>query len=110
MDAKLLAIVPLIFLGAAAAPPGDCGFVPHGATVLPPQQDLAGRLAMQPGLSGQVFAALPTPNAMPGCRSPLPSAAQPGTLRSDNDDILHGLPAPELTRPLHEPRQVPFIR
>jgi hypothetical protein len=105
MNLKALAFLPLILLGAAAAPQSDCS-VPAGGSdgMLPTPLDLAGRPAVSPGLTGQNFATLPVPDIQTGCRSPLPSASQASTLRSDSGDILHSLPAPELLSPLGPPR------
>jgi hypothetical protein len=62
--------------------------------------DLAGRPSMPAGLTGQVFAALPTPEVAGGWRSPLPSTSwSNATLHSDTADILHGLPMPEILPP-----------
>lgn len=98
---KALAFLPLIMLGAAAAPQSDCGAsISEPGSTLPMPIDLAGRPSGSPGLTGQAFATLSDPELQAGCRSPLPSAAHESTLRSESGDILHSLPAPELFNPL----------
>jgi len=105
MRLKALVFLPLIMLGAAAAPQSDCS-APAGASggTLPSPIDLAGRPAASQGLTGQMFAALPVPEVPAGCLSPLPSASQASTLRSDSADVLHSLPAPEMVSPLLLPK------
>jgi hypothetical protein len=109
MNVRIIALIPLIFLGAAAAPQGDCGLGLGGAPALPAPVDLSGRPSAPTGLSGQVYAALPTQDVTPGCRSPLPSASQASGLRSDSADVLHGLETPEILQPINEPRRAPII-
>jgi hypothetical protein len=110
MDLKIFAALPLIFLGAAAAPQGDCGAgLGGGGPALPAPVDLSGRPSAPSGLSGQVYAALPAPEVAAGCRSPLPSTAQPSSLHSDSADVLHGLPSPEILLPINEPKRAPLI-
>jgi hypothetical protein len=107
MDLKTAAILSLLLLGAAAAPPGDCLPAPDGARMLPAPLDLAGRPSVSAGLTGQMFATLPGAESGNGCRSALPSGAQATTLRSESDDILHGLPSPDILRRMDEPKQAP---
>ena len=107
MGGRLPAAVALLFLAAAAAPPGDCGSAGDPGPVLPLPLDLAGRPGMATGLAGHGFAALPGAGASFDCREVLPNAQQPGTLRSESSDILHGLPAPDILRPINEPRRAP---
>jgi hypothetical protein len=107
MGWKALLLLALPFLGAAAAPPGDC--LPAGETgqVLPAPMDLAGRPNMPAGLAGHTFATPPSAEGAFGCRSALPSVTQSTTLRSESGDVLHGLPAPDILRPIDEPRRAP---
>jgi hypothetical protein len=105
---KMPAVLSLLFLAAGAAPPGDCSSgAAGGQTLLPAAQDLAGRPSVAAGLSGQTFAALPSADSTAGCRGTLPSATQSTTLRSESGDVLHGLPAPEILRPMNEPKRAP---
>jgi hypothetical protein len=108
MTWKTLTFPLLLFLGAAAGPPpSDCGAGAEAGAMLPAPLDLAGRPSMPSGLTGQTFATLPTTEGMSGCRSPLPSASQSSTLQSESGDILHGLPQPDILRPIDEPKRAP---
>jgi hypothetical protein len=98
-----------VFLGAAAAPPSDCPGA-SGATTLPLPMDLQGRPLARSGLNNQNFAALPSTEAAAGCRTPLPSASTSSNLRSEQGDVLHSLPAPDILRPIDEPRHAPVYR
>jgi hypothetical protein len=111
MNLRSLAFLPLVFLGAAAAPQTDCGATLGGGyQAVPAPPDPAGRSVPSAGLGGSVFAALPTTEVDAGCRSPLPMSGQSGTLRSDSADILHGLPTPELMRRIDEPKRSPYYQ
>ena len=103
---KIAAALPLLFLAAGAAPPGDCLSGSAGGPMLPTSLDLAGRPSVGAGLSGQTFAALPGTDAGTGCRA-VSSATQATSLRSESGDVLHGLPAPEILRPMNEPKRAP---
>jgi hypothetical protein len=97
MGWRILAILPLIFLGAAAAPPGDCGSSADTGQAMPAPT----------GFSGQAFAALPPQGAASDCHMTLPSITQSTTLRSQSNDVLHGLPLPNIQRRMDEPRRAP---
>jgi hypothetical protein len=104
----LLLLLPVsLFLAAAAAPPGDCVPDASAGQTAPIPLDLAGRPSVPTGLAGHTFATLPNSEAGNGCRSPLPSVTQSTTLRSESGDILHGLPAPDILRPIDEPKRAP---
>jgi hypothetical protein len=103
---KLPAALSLLVLTAGAAPPGDCLSTSAGGATLPSSLDLAGRPSVGAGLSGHTFAALPSTDGATGCRSAA-SATPATTLRSESGDVLHGLPAPEILRPMNEPRRAP---
>ncbi len=107
MGYRTLAILPLILLAAAAAPPDDCVRGPASGQLMPTPLDLAGRPAAPEGLTGQTFATLPSLEGVGGCRSALSSASQPSNLRSDSGDVLHGLPSPDILRRMDEPRRAP---
>ncbi len=107
MAYKIFAALSLLLLTAAASAPGDCLPGGDGGPTLPLPLDLAGRPSLSPGLSGQPMAVLPHPQGTNGCLSPLPSTAQAPTLRGESSDMLHGLPAPDLLRPIDEQRQAP---
>lgn len=104
---KTPAVLSLLFLAAGAAPPGDCSSAAVGGPMLPTALDLAGRPSVTAGLSGQTFATLPSADSAAGCRAALPSASQATALRSESGDVLHGLPAPEILRPINEPKRAP---
>jgi hypothetical protein len=104
---KTPAIFSLLLLAAAAAPPGDCLPGADSGTAVPIPLDLAGRPSASVGLSGQTFATLPSSEGGNGCRSPLPSSSQSTTLRSESGDVLHGLPSPDILRPMDEPKRAP---
>ena len=107
MGWKTPAILSLLWLAAAAAPPPDCAPEVGSGQALPIPLDLAGRPSASVGLSGQTFGPLPNSEGGNGCRSPLPSNAQSSTLRSESGDVLHGLPSPDILRPMDEPKQAP---
>jgi hypothetical protein len=108
MGWKTPAILALLLLGAAAAPPGDC--LPNGDSgqMLPMPLDLAGRPSASVGLTGQTFAAMPGLEG--GCRGAVPSSLQSTTLRSESADVLHGLPAPDILRRMDEPKRAPIFQ
>jgi hypothetical protein len=105
MDWRPIAILPLIFLAAAATPQGDC--TPDAAAGMPAPLDLAGRPRAPLGLSGQSLTTLPGAEGLPGCHPALPSTAQATILHNESADVLHGLPTPEIARRLDEPRRAP---
>jgi hypothetical protein len=107
---KTPAMLSLLFLAAAAAPPGDCLSGSDSGLTLPTAVDLAGRPNIPAGLTAQTFAALPGADAAGGCRGALPSASASATLRSESGDVLHGLPAPDLLQPMDESRRAPQFR
>jgi hypothetical protein len=74
--------------------------------------DLTGQAGSSAGLAGQTFAALPGPEGNVACRSPLPGAAalQTNTLHSESADVIHGLPSPEILRPITDPQPRPEFR
>lgn len=104
MDWKTPAVLSLLFLGAAAAPPPDCQPDATSGGAMPIPLDLAGRPNAQSGLTDQTFAELP---GNKGCRGPLASNAQSSTLRNDSSDALHGLPMPDALRPIDQPKRAP---
>lgn len=109
LAANLALVAMGIFLGAAAAPPSDCPGAAGGPT-LPLPMDLQGRPVAPSGLNNQNFAALPSTEAAAGCRTPLPSASTSTNLRSEQGDVLHSLPAPDILRPMDEPKRAPMYR
>jgi hypothetical protein len=106
MDWKTPAVLSLLFLGAAAAPPGDCLSGADGGQ-MPISQDLTGQPNAPSGLVGQTFAPQPDAGSGYGCPGPLSSNSLSTTLRSESSDILHGLPTPESLRPIDEPKRAP---
>jgi hypothetical protein len=104
---KTPVLLSLLFLGAAAAPPDGCPTGSGTVLALPMSLDLAGRPKIPPGLNGQSFAGLPGPEGANGCGGATPSALPSTTLRSESGDVLHGLPAPDILRPINEPRRSP---
>jgi hypothetical protein len=110
MHWKTPALLLMLFLAAAASPPDDCLTGADDRQTLPIPLDLAGRPNASSGLDGQTFAVLPGSEGDNGCRSPLPSNAQSTPLRSDSTDVLHGLPMPDILRPMDEPKRAPEFR
>jgi hypothetical protein len=106
MGRRAIAILPLIFLAGAAAQQGDCTLEGMGTMPSAAPLDLVGPQRLPAG-AGQSVAALPGAGGLSGCRPALPSTAQATILRNDSADVLHGLPAPEITRRLDEPRRAP---
>jgi hypothetical protein len=110
MDWKTPAALSLLLLGAAAAPPADCpagaGSAQGGSIPL----DLTGRPAALSGPTGQAFVTQPGLDGAGGCVLPLPSRALSTTLRSESDDVLHGLPMPDSLRPVDEPKRAPAFQ
>ena len=107
MDWKTPAVLSLLFLGAAAAPPGDCLAGADGGRAMPIPLDLTGQPNAPSGLVGQTFAPQPEPEGDNGCPGPLPSNSLSTTLRSESSDVLHGLPMPDSLRPIDEPKRAP---
>ena len=106
MDWKTPAILSLLLLAAAAAPP-DCQPDAASGQTVPIPLDLTGRPNIQSGLTGQTFTTLPGSLGNNGCRDPLPADAPPSTLRNDTGDALHGLPMPDSLRPIDQPKRAP---
>jgi hypothetical protein len=104
MDWKTPAVLSLLFLGAAAAPPGDCL---QGADSGQMPLDLTGQPNAPSGLVGQTFAPQPDSGGGNGCLGPLSSNSLSTTLRSASSDVLHGLPTPDSLRPIDEPKRAP---
>lgn len=94
------AIVPLIFLGAAAAPPEDCVSPPSAIQTPPISLDEAS----QPAAAGQVN------ENTAGCQHELPLPDRNDSLQSHSDDVLHGLPQTDSLRRIDEPRQPPMFQ
>lgn len=111
---NVLAVLPLIFLGAGASLPEDCTQVPNGGATLPTPVDLAGRPVTASGLAGnlttQTFAALPSLQGESGCAGAPASALRSDPLHTDMGDALHGLPAPDILRRIDEPRRAPLFQ
>jgi hypothetical protein len=108
MNWQTPAILSLIWLAAAAAPPGDCRPDSSPNLALPVLIDLAERPPAPPaGLAGQTFATLPGAQVAADCHNALPSTAQATILRNDSADVLHGLPGPDIARRLDGPRGAP---
>jgi hypothetical protein len=107
MDWKTPAILSLLLLAAAAAPP-DCQPDAASGQAMPIPLDLAGRPNIQSGLTDQTFTTLPGSLGNNGCRdATLPAIAPPSTLRNDTGDALHGLPMPDSLRPIDQPKRAP---
>jgi hypothetical protein len=110
MRCKLPLILALTLLGGAAAPPVDC--VQNGlpGQTYPAATDLTGQPNGSAGLAGESFAVVPNPDGSIPCRSPLPVAPQGNTLQSESSDVIHGLPALDILRPITEPQPRPEFR
>jgi hypothetical protein len=107
MDWKTPAVLSLLFLGAAAAPPGGCLSGAGSGEAMPVPLDLAGRPYAPSGLAGPTFATQPGSDGDDGCLSPPASTSLSTTLRSESSDVLHGLPMPDSLRPIDEPKRAP---
>ena len=105
-----LLVLPLIFLGAAAAP-SDCGVSPSvsgtvdPAPATPPAPQTPG---VNPATYG--YAAIRLPDTTSDCETRLPQVGNPATLRNETDDIMHGLPSSDVLAPVTQPRQAPLFR
>jgi hypothetical protein len=100
-----LVILPLL-LAAAASPSVDC---PTGANAAPPLP-VPLELARQPEVSAELTAnsfAAQLFAGLPGCRAPFPAIPLGATLRSESSDVLHGLPNPDILRPIDEQNPAP---
>jgi hypothetical protein len=95
-------------LGGAAAPPADCGQPMQPTRTYPMPTDLSGHPQTGAGLAGQTFATLPSPDSS-GCHSAFPASAD-NALRSENADVVHGLPMPDILRPITDPQPKPEFR
>lgn len=103
MDWKAPAILSLLFLAAAAAPPNNCVPGADNGRTLPTPLDLTGQPDIPAGLAGQSLML----TGAAGCDSALPSAWRSTTLRNESVDVLLGLPAPDTLRPIDEPKRAP---
>ncbi len=97
---NVLAIVPLTFLAAAAAPPEDC-LSPPSAVQTPP---IFLDEASQPVVGGRLD------ETATGCEHALPIPDRNDILQSHSDDVLHGLPQTDSLRRIDEPRQPPMFQ
>ena len=95
-----LSVVPLILLAAAAAPAEDCAS-PASAIQTPP---VFLDETSQPVGDGQVG------NNAAGCQHELRLPDRSDPLRSQSDNILHGLPRSDSLRRIDEPRQPPMFQ
>lgn len=107
---KTLSVLPLLFLAAAAAPSFDCQPTIDTGQTLSMPLDLTGRPNVPAGVAGSGFAPVPRADASGGCPGSAAATLQPTTLRNDSDDILHGLPAPDILRPVDEPKRAPVFQ
>lgn len=90
MGWKTAAILSLLWLAAAAAPPADCLPSVDIEQALPLPLDLAGRPGASVGLSRQTFGTPANSEDGSGCRGPLPSNAQSNTLYQSALSLTHG--------------------
>ncbi len=104
MGWKTAFLLSLLWLTAAATPPEDCGSDADGGQTLPMPADPARR----PNMPGGPNAA--DSDSGNGCRGVLPSLPQPTTLRRESEDLLHGLPSPDILRPMDEPKRAPLFQ
>jgi hypothetical protein len=110
VTARPLYVLPLLFLGAAAAP-SDCG----GSVNAVGTGSVAPSVSVGRGREGETsvtdgYAAIHLPADAPGCDSRLPAVGNPGTLRNNTDDVLHGLPSSDSLAPINQQRQAPLYR
>jgi hypothetical protein len=110
MELRRMLVLPLIFLGAAAAP-SDCGCssgVPGTVGAAP-----AASLEPQtPGVSPATYGYAPIRLAgtTSGCETQLPQVGNPAPLRNETDDVMHGLPSSDVLAPVNQPQQAPLFR
>jgi hypothetical protein len=104
-------VLPLIFLGAAAAPP-DCDVPPSVSGAVGPASTAAQApqpAGMNPTTYG--YAAIRLPDAAAGgCQVQLPQVGNPATLRNETDDVTHGLSPSDALAPVTQPTQAPLFR
>jgi hypothetical protein len=89
----------LLFLAAAAAPPGPCG--PAAGARQPDGTDAVG------GLAFPTFSAVERSCEDSGVLPSIPQTARTG---NEARDILHSLPSPDALRPIDQPRRAPIYR
>jgi hypothetical protein len=110
MELRGLLVLPLIFLGAAAAP-SDCGRSPSvlGTAGAAPAASLE---PQTPGVNATTYgyAAIRLPDTTSGCETQLPQVGNPATLRNETDDVMHGLPSSDVLAPVNQPQQAPLFR
>ena len=109
MDLRCLYVLPLLFLGAAAAPSG-CG----------PSADVLGSDSAAPSGIGRThlgeasstdgYAAIRMPDTTSSCDARLPPVGNPTTLQNATDDVMHGLPSSDVLAPVNQPRHAPLYR
>lgn len=110
MTARALYVLPLLFLGAAAAP-FDCGAAgdPVGTGGVAPSVSVdRGHVGETSATDG--YAAIRLPDNAPGCDNRLPTVGSPATLQNQSDDIMHGLPSSDSLAPINQQRQAPLFR
>jgi hypothetical protein len=110
MNLRGLFVLPLIFLGAAAAP-SDCGLSPSVAGTIgsPPAASVE---PQRPGVNPTTYgyAAIRLPDTNSGCEAQLPQVGNPSSLRNETDDVIHGLPSSDVLAPINQPKQAPLFR
>lgn len=113
MNWRAPAIFALLGLAAAAAPPTDCGppsTLNAAGGTLSASQDLAGRPVPTPDLGTQTYATLPSRPDAGDCQNPLSAVSHAAGPQDGEDEIMHGLPAPEILRPMNETKKSPYLQ
>jgi hypothetical protein len=102
MRCNLRLILVLVLLGGAAAPPTECAGTGPSNQTYAVRTDLTDRPAGPYALMGGSDVPI-AESAMP-CRTPLTgSALQGNNPAGEASDAIHGLPAPDVLRPLADP-------
>ena len=110
MGWKTPAVLALLLLAAATPAAGGCPPNADGGQFLLRPLELTGRPQVTAGLTGQTLKTLRSSDGANGCRGPLPAVAESTRFGNGSGDVLHGLPAPDLLRPIDESSQVPRLR
>ena len=112
MTLKPLLVLPLIFLGAAASPPADCGQTPAGLHE-PRADEISPSVRSDAGSdagASRVYSSLPQQEVPDSCGAVLPYVGSSASLRNDTEDVMHGLPNSDALAPITQMPRAPLIK